>query len=88
MSPAVTVHLPLADILPVSMGHKLQAEIPGAELVRFADANHSIHAEKPVAFAKLLRAFESSNSISRMEPMPNVRVFANYANSSMNIANR
>ena len=76
------------EILPVSMGHKLQAEIPGAELVRFADANHSVHAEKPVEFAKLVWAYEDSESLAGLDVMPKSRFFANGMRAAIYIAER
>ncbi len=49
------------DTLPVSMGFKLEDQIPTAELYIVEDCMHSIQLEYPVLVAEAIRSFNASN---------------------------
>ncbi|MDX2131043.1 MAG: alpha/beta hydrolase [Planctomycetota bacterium] len=58
------------EVLPVSMGYKLAAQLPAARLVTVGGAMHSLPLEQPELVATLVREFLAGSTIGRAVPAP------------------
>lgn len=58
------------EVLPVSMGYKLAAQLPAARLVTVAGARHSLPVEQPELVSTLIREFLAGVPVGRVIPAP------------------
>jgi pimeloyl-ACP methyl ester carboxylesterase len=58
------------EVLPVSMGYKLAAELPRAQLAAVPNGMHSLVIEEPAAVAWVIRQYLAGRPVGRSVPLP------------------